>query len=122
MRDHRKLRAFQLADELVLAVYKATKDFPREEVFGLTSQMRRSALSIPSNIVEGCAKETQADYLRFLSIALGSAREIEYQISVAIRLNYIFGDSAQHLSELVGETNKVLTGLIKSLRSRSGSS
>jgi four helix bundle protein len=72
MRDHTKLRAFELADEVVLLIYPATKEFPKEEMYGLTSQMRRAAVSVPSNIVEGCARESQAEYLRFLEIAFGS--------------------------------------------------
>ena len=71
MRDHTKLRAFELADEVALLVYKVTAGFPKEEVYGLTSQMRRAAVSVPSNIVEGCVRDSQADYLRFLNIASG---------------------------------------------------
>ena len=74
MRDHTKLRAFELADEVVLLIYRATREFPKEEMYGLTSQMRRAAVSVPSNIVEGCARESQAEYLRFLEIAFGSLR------------------------------------------------
>ena len=69
MRDHTKLRAFELADEVAVLVYRVTAGFPREELYGLTSQMRRAAVSVPSNIVEGCARDSQADYIRFLYIA-----------------------------------------------------
>ena len=116
MRDHRKLRAFELSDALVLAVYAATKAFPKEEQFGLTSQMRRGALSIASNIVEGCARSSQADYVRFLDLALGSAREVEYQLSVAHRLGYLPDDVASDLIRRADETARVLVGLIRSLR------
>ena len=75
MRDHTKLRAFELADEVVMLIYRATRAFPKDEIYGLTSQMRRAAVSVPSNIVEGCARESQAEYLRFLEMAFGSLRE-----------------------------------------------
>ena len=89
MRDHTKLRAFELADSLALAVYQATKSFPNQELFGLTSQMRRAAVSVASNIVEGCARYSEAEYLRFLEMASGSAREVEYQTTLAYRLEYL---------------------------------
>jgi len=116
MRDHRKLRAFELADAIVLELYAATKSFPKEEQFGLTSQLRRAALSIASNIVEGCARSSQADYLRFLELALGSAREVEYQLSVAQRLGYLPDDVGATLTHRADETARVLVGLIRSLR------
>ncbi|MEX1224150.1 MAG: four helix bundle protein [Pirellulales bacterium] len=116
MNDHRKLRAFELADQLVLGIYAATKSFPRDEQFGLTSQLRRAAISIPSNIVEGCGRSSRADYVRFLDISLGSAREVEYQITLAQRLGYMTDDEAAPLSQQASETTKVLTGLIRSLR------
>jgi four helix bundle protein len=75
MRDHSKLRAFELADEVTLLVYRVTQNFPKEEIYGLTSQMRRAAVSVPSNIVEGCARESETEYLRFLEIAFGSLRK-----------------------------------------------
>ena len=74
MRDHRKLRAFELADEVALMIYRITKQFPKDEMYGLTSQMRRAAVSVPSNIVEGCARESQTEYRRFMEIAFGSLR------------------------------------------------
>ena len=86
MRDHRKLRAFELADQLAVAVYQATKTFPREEQFGLTSQMRRAAVSVASNVVEGCTRHSLRDYVHFLDVAYGSAREPVYQASLAQRL------------------------------------
>jgi len=116
MRDHRKLRAFELADELAVAIYKHTGTFPRDEQFGLTSQLRRAAVSVASNIVEGCARDSLADYIRFLDMAHGSAHEVEYQISLANRLGYLDDEPARKLSALAVESCKVLNGLIRSLR------
>lgn len=114
MRDHTKLRAFALADDVALLTYKLTKDFPKSEQFGLTSQMRRAAVSVPSNIVEGCARDSGPDYLRFLDIAFGSLRELDYQVSLATRLGFLSSDTELH--HKLTETSKVLGGLIRSLR------
>ncbi|MCG8423336.1 MAG: four helix bundle protein [Proteobacteria bacterium] len=116
MRDHTKLRAFEVADVLVLSIYKHTRGFPREEIFGLTSQLRRAAVSVVSNIVEGCARHSEADYVRFLDMAYGSSREVEYQISLAHRLGYMSDETHQHLSAQAIETAKVLNGLLRALR------
>ncbi len=116
MRDHTKLRAFELADALALATYQHTKSFPTDERFGLTAQMRRAAVSIASNIVEGCAKSSEPEYLRFLDTAYASARELEYQVSLARKLGYLESTKADTLSGQCIETSKVLGGLIRSLR------
>lgn len=116
MRDHKKLRAFELADELAIAVYRATQRFPREEQFGLTSQMRRAAVSTASNIVEGCARHSERDYLHFLDMAFASCHELEYQVSLAHRLGYLDEDAHSSLAAACDETSKVLNGLIRSLR------
>ncbi|MBN2610698.1 MAG: four helix bundle protein [Bacteroidales bacterium] len=89
MRDHTKLKAFELADRITLMVYQITKYFPQEEHYGLTSQMRRAAISVSSNIVEGCARNSIADYIKFLEYAFGSLKELNYQFSLACRLGYI---------------------------------
>lgn len=114
MRDHTKLRAFELADQLALAVYEQTRGFPKDELFGLTSQMRRAAVSVPSNIVEGSARSPEKEFLRFLEIAYGSVRELEYQVSLAERLGYLKNVSSPKLQEICVETAKVLNGLIRS--------
>jgi len=116
MRYPAKLRAFELADELALEIYRVTRNFPKEEQFGLTIQMRRAAVSTASNIVEGCARHTKADYLRFLDMAYGSASELKYQASLAQRLNYLDDKVYKSLKSKCEETTKVLNGLIRLLR------
>ena len=117
MRDHHKLKTFHLADRLALTVYQSTRSFPRDENFGLTSQIRRAAVSVVSNIVEGCARHSEQEYLRFLDTAYGSARELEYQLSLAKRLGYL-GDKADHqVLPLSVEVGRALHGLIRSIRS-----
>lgn len=118
MRDHKKLRAFELADEVALLAYEATASFPREELFGLTSQIRRSAVSVPSNIVEGCSRDSSADFLRFLYIAFGSLRELNYQLNLAMRLGFLKSDMASKVEDKVKEAEKVLNGLLRSIRDK----
>lgn len=117
MRNHNKLRAFILADEIVVSIYQITRTFPKEEMYGLTSQMRRAAISVPSNIVEGCARNTEAEYIRFLDIAFGSARELHYQFNLAHRLGYIQDHDKKCCEPKLEELSKVTGALIRSLRS-----
>ena len=119
MRDHKKLKAFELSDDLALMIYRITLNFPKEEVYGLTSQMRRAAVSIPSNIVEGCARESQAEYLRFLEIAFGSLRELSYQFDLACRLGYVKMNEVDNCKLKINEDEKVLAALLRSLRNPS---
>jgi four helix bundle protein len=118
MRDHTKLRAFELADDLAVRIYVVTRKFPKEEIFGLTSQMRRAAVSVPSNIVEGCARESQLEYHRFLEIAFGSLRELNYQYSIALRLKYINENDPETINfkSKLNETEKVLGSLLRAMR------
>ena len=116
MRDHTKLRAFELADAVALETYRATKVFPKDELYGLTSQMRRAAVSVPSNIVEGCARESDVEYVRFLEIAFASLRELNYQFSLARRLNYLDTSTAGEVGPLIDECEKVLGALLRSRR------
>ena len=116
MRDHSKLRAFQLADQLTLLIYEHTRQFPDDERFGLTSQLRRAAVSIGVNIVEGSARETLPDFIRFLTIAFGSAKELQYELTLAARLQYLSANRAHELHGLSSQTAKALWGLINTLK------
>ena len=89
MRDFKKFEVWQLSHQLTLKIYTSTKSFPKEEIFGLTSQIRRCAVSIPSNIAEGCGRKTDKDFSNFLSISLGSAFEFETQLIICKNLGYI---------------------------------
>ena len=117
MQDYRKLKVWQKAHELTLAVYEATARFPREENYGLTNQLRRAATSIPSNIVEGCGRGTNAELMRFLYIALGSTNEVEYQLLLARDLGFLQSEAHERLSADANEIKRMLSALIVKLRS-----
>jgi len=116
MRDHNKLRSFELADRLAVAIYGVATRFPCEEMFGLSAQLRRAAVSTASNIVESSARSSQSEYIHFLNIAYASAREVEYQVSLAARVGFLNDTSCRELTALCAETSKVLNGLLQSLR------
>ena len=119
MRDFRKLKVWEKSHQLTLAVYKATVGFPREETYGLTSQIRRASASIPANIAEGCGRNTVAELARYLNISMGSASELEYHLLLTHDLKYFSSDDYQRLTNQTAEVKRMLTGLIKKLRAES---
>jgi four helix bundle protein len=111
-RDYTKIKAWQLADEFALLVYKATKEFPKSEIWGLTSQMRRAAVSVPANIVEGSARRNRNEYLQFLYIAMSSLAESSYYVNFAKKCGYLDSNSHKELSAKAQEGLRTLQGLI----------
>ncbi|MGC4068840.1 MAG: four helix bundle protein [Polyangiaceae bacterium] len=118
MRDYTELKVWQKAHQLVLAVYRESGLFPPKERFGLTAHLRKTALSIPSNIAEGCGRETERDLGRFLIIASGSASELEYQLQLARDLEYLHPDTHRLLTERVTEVRRMLFRFRQSLATR----
>jgi four helix bundle protein len=116
MKDFRELIVWRKAHDLTLVIYRATSKFPKEELYGLTSQMRRAAVSIPANIAEGCGRGSDADFGRLLQIAMGSASELEYHLLLASDLTFV--DKKTHISMEadVAEIKKMLASLLKKLR------
>lgn len=116
MRNFRKIKAWQLADDLAVTVYEVSKGFPKEEVYGITSQIRRAASSVAANIVEGSSRESTKDYAHFLQIARGSLAEAQYFVHLAKRLGYVDDERAEHVESLAKETFACLHGLIAAVR------
>ena len=115
-RDFRKIRAWQLADELALSIYSATKGFPHEELYGLVSQLRRASVSVAANIAEGSNRGSHRDYLHFLNIGCGSLAETEYLLHLAQRLNYLSPDQHRKIDETRRELAATLHGLTLAVR------
>jgi four helix bundle protein len=120
MRDYTKIEAWRLADDLTVALYECTRFFPREEIYGLTSQLRRAAYSVPANIVEGASRESKKDYLHFLYIARGSLSETQYFVHLARRLDYLSLDEADALQQQTKMTFACLHGLIRAVEKEAG--
>ncbi len=115
-RDHRTLHAYEIADELVIRIYQETRSFPDDERYGLNSQMCRSAVSVVANIVEGAARESGPDFLRFLNMSFGSLRELGYYIDLSSRLGMMRQESARELDAHYNHAARLLSGLIRSIK------
>lgn len=118
MQNYRKLIVWQKAHQLTLDVYRGTISFPKDELYGLTSQLRRASSSVPTNLAEGSAKLTDLDFRRFVSIAFGSANETEYIIFLSFELKYLSEEEYLKLDAQTKEVKKMLAGLIESLGKR----
>src|SRR6266404_5178466 len=118
--SYRELVAWQKARELAREIYRATDDFPAKELYGLTSQMRRAAVSIPSNIAEGQGRNTRGEFHQFLGHARGSLLELETQLQLAADLGFLSADRLQELNVQCAEVLRVLNGLLESMRKAAG--
>jgi four helix bundle protein len=116
MKDFRKLKVWEKAHHLTLKIYKVTEEFPREELYGLISQIRRASVSIPTNIAEGCVRSSDADFARFLYIALGSTSELEYLILLSMDLKFIKSELHIELNNEINEIKKMLISMIQRLK------
>ena len=118
VRSYQDLIAWQKAMDLVIEIYEVSHQFPREEIFALTSQLRRAAVSIPSNIAEGQGRSSRKEFLYFLGNAKGSLSEVETQVLIARKLNYIDDEVSNSLLNLSAEVGRILNGLLTSLRNK----
>ena len=119
MKDFRELKVWEKAHRLTVMVYAATLNFPKEELYGLTSQIRRSAASIPANIAEGCGRNGDTEFARFLQIAMGSASELEYHLLLARDLNFLKNPEHEKLANEVVDVKRMLTSFIQKLKADS---
>ncbi len=118
MNDFRELIVWQKSIELVENIYQITNSYPKEELFSLTSQIRRSAISIPSNVAEGFGRKSTLDYIHFLHIARGSLYELQTQLEISNRIKYLSENELHSMIEHCKEVEKLLNGLIKSLANK----
>jgi len=116
IRPHRKLDAWKRAMEMARNIYSLTENFPKEEIYGITNQLRKSALSVPSNIAEGAARKSRNEFLQFLNIAQGSLSELDTQIELSYMLNYILEDKYQEIIDEITIITKLISGLIRKIQ------
>jgi four helix bundle protein len=116
MQDYRKLQIWQKAHQITLKVYKLTKSFPADERFGLISQMQRCAVSIPSNIAEGSARGSDADFARFIAIAMGSGAELDYQLLLAHELGYVSEEAHQTTTQELNDLRRMMNAFYRRLK------
>ena len=116
MRDFTKLRVWQKAHELALEIYRTTQQFPQDERFGLAAHLRKTGISIVSNIAEGCGRDSDAELVRFLSIAAGSASEAECQVLLASDLGFLSGETSNDLTNRIHEIRRMLYGFKQNLK------
>jgi four helix bundle protein len=118
IKNHRDLITWQKGIKLVTAIYQAPRSFPREEIYGLTSQMRRAAVSIPANVAEGQGRRTSGEFIQFLGIARGSLYELDTHLEIAVSMDYVLSESAQHLQAQIQEVTRLVNGLLCSLEAK----
>ncbi|MBF0598130.1 four helix bundle protein [Faecalibacter rhinopitheci] len=116
MQDYKKLKVWELGHELTLMVYQKTSTFPKEEMFGLTSQIRRASSSIPTNIAEGCGRYSSKELTQFLNISLGSANETSYLLFLAKDLNYLTNEDFENLNNQIEQIKAMLINLISKIK------
>jgi four helix bundle protein len=116
LKDFKELKVWHKAYDLSLAIYEASKSFPREEMYGLTSQLRRAAVSIGANIAEGCGRRSDGELVRFLQIARGSASEVEHHLLLARDLKFLQAVTHQDLEKRLQEVQRMLTSLVSSIQ------
>lgn len=115
---YRKLIVYQKSKELVLAIYKLTANYPKSETFSLVAQMRRAAISVAANLIEGYSKESSSEYSRFLTISIGSLAELEFFVEISFDFRYIAQNDSQKINSLIYEVKKLLYGSRKAARLR----
>jgi four helix bundle protein len=117
-KSYKDLEVWQKAMDLVVECYQVTRNFPKSEVYGLTNQLQRAAVSIPANIAEGQGRQYDTEFIHFLFVASGSLTELETHIQIALRLGFVSADEANSLLNRAGEVGRLLNGLLRFLRSK----